>query len=82
MKKEFAESGDFAAYYAAEKWLLENGYSSGSMQRDDPIGIMKGAYSISKWRNLSTADKKALHGIMTGDKRNGPVMVEIYEDTK
>ena len=82
MKKEFAESGDFAAYYAATKWLHENGYSSGSMRRDDPIGIMKGNYIISKWRNLSSADKKVLHGVMTGDKRNGPVMVEIFEDAK
>lgn len=79
MKKEFTESGDFEAYYAASKWLDENGFSLGSMQRDDPIGIMKGDYCIAKWRNLSAADKRGLHGVLTGDKRNGPVTIEIFE---
>lgn len=74
----FEQVGDFAAYHAACKWLDDNGYSHGSMQRDDPIGIMRGDYSIAKWRNLSPKEVSALHGRITGDKRNGPVTVTIY----
>ena len=58
MKKVFDKTGDFAAFQEAENYLKENGYSWGSMQRDDPIGIMKGDYDIAKWRNLSAKEKK------------------------
>lgn len=79
MKKVFEDAGDFQAYYRATEWLSANGYSYGSMQADAPIGIMKGDWSISKWRNLSPAEIKQLDGIITGDKRSGPVTVELTE---
>ena len=78
MKKKFDDSGDFQAFYAATKWLDMNGFSYGSMQGPEPIGVIKGDCAISKWRNLSALDKKHLDGVITGDKRNGPVFVEIY----
>ena len=79
MKKVFDKTGDFEAFCEAENYLKKNGYSWGSMQCDDPIGIMKGDFNISKWRNLSTNERNALDGIITGDTRNGPVTVEIYK---
>jgi hypothetical protein len=70
--------GDFSAYYDAEAWCAENGYSIGMMCGKLPIGILKGSYHIAKWRNLTKKEISALHGRMTGDMRNGPVTVEIY----
>lgn len=78
MKKTFTEQGAFQSYYAACEWLKQNGYSYGSMCRDLPIGIMKGDFSIAKWRNLSNQDIKALDGTMTSDDfREGSVTIEI-----
>ena len=78
----FTEKGDFVAYYCACGWLKKNGISYGSMQRGDPIGLKRGDFVIQKWRNLSESDKNNLDGIMTGDKRNGPVVITLYEVTK
>lgn len=73
----FNESGDFAALNAAQKWCRDNGISYGSLQRDDPVGLMVGDYDIAKWRNLSATDRAELDGTLTGDKRNGPVLIEL-----
>jgi hypothetical protein len=78
MVEVFTQKGDFAAYYAACHWCKESGISYGSMQRDDPIGLMRGDWDISKWRNMTKKEQSALDGIMTGDKRNGPVTIEMY----
>lgn len=79
VKEIFTQKGDFAAYYAACDWCKKNGVSYGSMQRDDPIGLMRGDYDIAKWRNLSAKDKAELDGVMTGDKRNGPVVIDMKD---
>lgn len=79
--KTFEDRGDFQAFYAATKWLDDNGYSYGSMQSDAPIGIMKGKFFISKWRGLSRDEIRRLDGVVEGDnKRDGPVTVTIYEN--
>ncbi len=53
------------------------------MQRDDPIGIMKGTeWYISKWRNMTAKEHSELHGRIEGDKRNGPITVTIYNYEK
>jgi len=77
ISKQFNEAGDFNAVNAAEKWCAENGISVGRMQRGDPRGLMYGDFDIQKWRNLDAKDRAALHGQMTGDMRNGPVVVRI-----
>ena len=80
MKKTFNQTGTFEAIRTAEKWLADNGYSYGSMQGRDPIGILKGDIYIPKWRNIPAYGRKKLDGTITGtDKRNGPVTVEIFE---
>jgi hypothetical protein len=80
--KTFNEQDDFAAMRAAEHFLQLAGFSVGSNQRGDPRGVMFGDYDIAKWRNLNTAERKALHGQMTSDHgtmRIGPIVVTIFE---
>jgi hypothetical protein len=79
MRKVFDGSGDFVAVRAAEAWCATNGLSVGRMQRGDPRGLLRGDYDIQKWRNLNAAERRALSGTMTGDMRNGPVIVELKE---
>ena len=74
----FDKLGDFVSMNLAEDTLRKAGFSIGSMQRDEPIGIMFGACAISKWRNLSQRERDELHGQITGDKRNGPVTVTLF----
>ena len=83
-RKEFptAEGDDFAGISAAKEFLTSKGYSFGSMQREAPIGIYKGLPGqpvlISKWRNLSDDDKKALNGVIVfegGSPRDGTAVV-------
>jgi len=80
MRKTFNADGDFGAFYAAEKWLRDNDYSTGSMEREKPIGIAKGDCSISKWSNLG-ADVKELDGVIaSGSKRCSDVTVIIFDE--
>jgi hypothetical protein len=79
MKLEFNESGDWKAVTAAEKWCAENGISVGTMQGASPRGLKRGEFTIAKWRNLSENDIAGLDGRMTGDMRNGPVIIEITD---
>lgn len=76
--RTFTETGDFAAFYAAERMAADLGLSIGSMERDQPIGLMHGDYSIAKWRNLSKSERQELHGVITGPKRMGPVRLSIF----
>lgn len=82
MKKVFKGDGStFSATYEAEKWLADNGYSVGSMQRGEPRAIFKGGHCIPKWRNLNVKERAAADGLMTGNGREGPITVEIKEPT-
>lgn len=71
-------AGDFTDYHDAKKWLEDCGFSVGRMQANSPIGILYGCFDIQKWRNLSSTDRLALDGVMTGDMRNGPVLVSLW----
>lgn len=77
--KTFSQKGDFEAMSAAENFLKVAGFSIGSSERGSPRGIMFGDYDISKWRHLSQSEIDDLHGRMTGDGRNGPLTVTIFE---
>ena len=63
----------------AEHFLQIAGFSVGRNQRGDPRGILFGDYDIAKWRNLSSQERADCHGQMTGDMREGPVVVTIFE---
>lgn len=73
----FEGKKDFEAFYKACDFLKDRGFSVGSMQRDDPIGIRYGNWDIAKWRNLAEDDISKLDGTITGNKREGPVTVSI-----
>ena len=78
----FTQEGEFAAYNAAEKWCEENGYSCGSMQRDAPIGLLKGNWQIAKWRNLNADEIKQLDGTMSciNSFREAPVRIVLKSE--
>jgi len=80
--KEFHIPGTFQSKYAAERWLYENGYSTGSSCAMMPTPIMKGEYSKydlpQKWKNFTSQQKSIVHGVMVGDQREGPVFVRIF----
>lgn len=74
-----SDTGDFAAETRAVAMLEDCGFSVGHLQAHAPRGILFGLYDIQKWRNLNAAERQALHGVMTGDMRTGPVVVEIFD---
>jgi hypothetical protein len=76
-KKVFDQSGTFQAYYAAVRWLEQSGYSCGSTCVDRPCGILKGSFSIAKWRNLTKKEVAELDGKLDGDFREGPMTVYL-----
>ena len=47
----------------------------------DPTGLLFGHYDwIAKWRNLTPAERAQLHGTMSGDFREGPVVISLKPD--
>jgi len=81
--KHFPATGvAFEAYADAEEFLKEHGYSVGSMQRHEPIGVAKGDADISKWRNLGR-DVKMLDGVLVSDSfRESGVTLYLSEEPK
>ena len=77
--KTFTGLEDFQAMNAAEAFLTRAGFSFGRTQRGNPRGILWGDYDIQKWRNLNHQERADCHGQMTGDMREGPVLVTIFE---
>ena len=77
----FKANGTFKAIREAERCAKEFGYVTGSMCRNEPIGIANAEdYSyIEKWRNLSDADRCSLDGgILSDDFREGDVILVIF----
>lgn len=79
MRIEFTQQGTFQALYAAQAWCRENGISFGSSCAMCPTGLLFGDWAISKWRNLSPRERSELHGAMSGNFREGPVIIEIKD---
>lgn len=79
MERIFEGSVDWEAVGRAEKWLADNGYSLGVMQRNDPRGVLKGDYRISKWRNMTPRHRLELDGTLEGNMRHGPLTLKIKE---
>ena len=74
---EFNNAGTWEANRAAEAWLDALGFSVGPSSVDGPRAIWHGDCSISKWRNLSAQEKRAVHAVMEGDIREGPVRIRL-----
>lgn len=81
MRIEFKQQGTFKAMYAAEAWCRENGISVGQSCATGPTGLLFGQYDwIAKWRNLNARERNELHGTMSGNMRNGPVVIDLKDD--
>lgn len=66
--------------YAAEDWCRTNGVSVGCGEKGKPRGLLRGDFAISKWRNMNASEIAALDGRMTGDMRDGPVIIEMTKE--
>ena len=77
----FNEKGTFKSYYAADAWLHQSGFSTGSMDYPNPIAFQAGQYQLpEKWHNFKPKHKALVSGIMTStDWREGEVKVIIYK---
>ena len=81
MRVEFNQTGTFQAMYAAEAWCRENGLSVGQSCATGPTGLLFGRYDwIAKWRNLTASERQDLHGTMSGDMRDGPVVINLKDE--
>lgn len=76
---KFDKEGTFEAYHEAIKWAYDNGYSYGSMCAPQPTALFKGDCNIAKWKNLSKQERASVDGTITGDYREGPVYITIFE---
>jgi hypothetical protein len=80
MRIVFSHAGTFQALSAAEAWCRDNGLSVGQSCATGPTGLLFGKYDwIAKWRNLTRKERAALHGTLSGDFREGPVVVELKD---
>ena len=77
IRETFSGTRDFEASEKAEAWCEAHGLSVGRMQGPGQRGILLGSYDIQKWRNLNHGERMALHGVMSGDMRRGPVHVDL-----
>ena len=76
----YNDTGTFAAFRRAEQELGAAGFAIGAGQRGAPTGLMFGSYLVSKWRNLNAQQRAELHGVIEGDRRDGPLLVTIFDD--
>lgn len=79
IEKVFEGERTFEALHAAEKWCIDNGYSYGSTCACAPQAIKKGNWAIAKWKNLTPSERNDIDGTITGEGRQGPVTVKIFE---
>lgn len=77
-KMTFNDTGTFKAWYACQNWLDKNGYSYGATSCRAPgVGVIKGDYCIAKMHNLTKDEIQQLDGMVTGDFRDGPVVLTL-----
>ena len=81
---EFPAGDTFEAISAAEVYLKDLGYTTGSMARNEPIGFAYESDHIEKWYNLSDNDKKSLDGLIlaNNDFREGGAIILFFTPPK
>ena len=77
MVVRFDQAGTFKAIHAAEQWCREHGVSYGPTDRSHVRGLMVGDFLIAKWHNLTAKERHECHGTITGDGREGPLVLRI-----
>ncbi|ABF12887.1 hypothetical protein Rmet_6028 (plasmid) [Cupriavidus metallidurans CH34] len=81
MRIEFCQQGTWVALEAARAWCRENGLSVGQSCATGPSGLLFGKVDwIAKWRNLAEDERDALHGTMSGDFREGPIVIVLKDE--
>ena len=77
---QFPSEGTFQAFYKAEAFVKDLGFTVGSMCGPEPIGFAKGYDYVAKWRNLTQGDKSSLDGLLLneGGFREGGVSVVFF----
>ena len=69
---------DFSALNDALEFLWHRGFSVGPGCVGYCQGIMYGRWKIAKWFNLNAKEREQLHGILSGERRRGPVLISIF----
>jgi hypothetical protein len=81
MQIEFCQQGTWGALEAARAWCRENGISVGQSCATGPSRLLFGKVDwIAKWRNLTEDEQDALHGTMSGDFREGPIVIVLKDE--
>lgn len=75
---KFDNALDGGALVAAHRALLDAGYSYGSRQRGAPTAIKYGMSTVSNWRNLTSAQRVNINGVIDDAGRGGPVFVRLW----
>lgn len=76
----FKINGTFQSLYDAQSWCYKNGYSYGSMSKDEPIALKYGPYDLpQKWKNFDNEEIALIDGvIISNDFREGEVIIFIF----
>lgn len=76
----FHGAGTFAARDAADRFARAAGFTIGQSCAGQPTCLMFGDYDwVAKWKNLRPAERTGCHAVMSGDQRNGPLMIKLTE---
>ena len=64
-------------------WLHDRGYDFGDKNDNDYIPVMKGYYDRydipRSWKLLSPQQKRFIHGVITGNMKEGPITVYLFK---
>ncbi len=82
MTYKYISNDTFGAVYAAKCKAQELGFATGSMERDEPIGVFNSnsEYCGDKWRYVDAQGKRELVGVIkSNDFRDGDVELIIFD---
>jgi len=70
-------------FHAMVGWLHDRGYDFGDKDGNNYIPVMKGYYDRyeipRKWNSLDNRQKRFVHGVITGDMKEGPITVYLFK---
>lgn len=70
-------------FHNAVGWLHERGYDFGNKDGNNYIPVMKGYYDRydmpREWKSLDQKQKNFVHGLITGNIKEGPITVYLFK---
>ncbi len=76
----FDGDSDFKALQTAETFARNKGYSVGSLDENNPIGLSANTDHVGKWHNIFHDHRRQLSGfIVSHDFRSGPCAMVIFK---